>query len=107
MRRSICALAMAGALFTFPLHAVSPVHPVDIQNFAFMPDRLDVHVGEVIEWTNKDFAPHTVTDDCGTSDSGLLKYLGKFRFSATTPGVFAYHCSSHPAMKGVIVVTAE
>lgn len=109
LKRSILALVMAVGVQAPPLHAQTPApqtHLVEIQGFAFVPARLEVRVGDVVEWTNRDFAPHTATADSGAWDTGSIKNEATGRFIATTPGTLAYHCAFHPRMKGVIVVVA-
>lgn len=88
-----------------PAPAASPeVRAVAIESFQFVPAKLEAHVGDVIEWTNKDFAPHSATADDQGWDIGLLKYMTSGRITVTKPGEVAYHCAAHPRMKGVITV---
>jgi plastocyanin len=68
MRRTACCLALllsAGA-YTPAAQALppaAPVHQVEIRSFAFAPPRLEVHAGDTVEFTNRDFAPHTAVAD--------------------------------------------
>lgn len=73
--------------------------------FAFTPDPITAATGEAITWTNGDPAPHTVTLDDGTCDTGEFGQgeTGTLRFNA--PGTYAYHCAVHPNMKGTIEIT--
>ena len=106
-RRFVLALAIGA--YAPSLRAQTPTprtHPVEIRNFAFEPTRIEVRTGDAVEWTNRDFAPHTATDDDKGWDTGLLKKEATGRLVATRPGTLAYHCAFHPHMKGVIVVTA-
>lgn len=77
---------------------------VTIQGFAFGPNALEVKVGTTITWTNNDGAPHTVTADDGSFDSGRLNPGGTFSFTFAQAGTFAYHCNIHPSMVGTITV---
>src|SRR5271165_4360737 len=109
LKRTILALAVAVGAWAPPLPAqthVPETHRIDIQDFAFVPTRIEVHVGDIVEWTNRDFAPHTATADNGAWDTGAIKNEATGRFVATTPGTLAYHCAFHPRMQGVITVVA-
>ncbi len=72
--------------------------------FAFSPDPITISVGDAITWTNGDSAPHTVTLDDGSCDTGQFGQgeTGTIRFNVA--GTYAYHCAVHPNMKGTIVV---
>jgi len=76
---------------------------VRIEGMKFVPDRLEVAVGERITWTNRDFVPHTVT--AKGVESGELGEGKSFSYVAKTPGELAYICRLHPVMKGTIVVS--
>ncbi|RME88605.1 MAG: hypothetical protein D6770_06610, partial [Anaerolineae bacterium] len=78
---------------------------VTIQNFAFSPSSLEIKVGTTVTWTNMDSAPHTVTADDGSFDSGTLRNGDSFSFTFNEAGTFAYHCSIHPYMTASITVT--
>ena len=77
---------------------------VSISGFAFQPPTLAVAPGTTVTWTNEDGAPHTVTSDDGTFDSGELGSGGTFSTSFAEAGTFAYSCRFHPGMTGTIVV---
>jgi len=87
--------------------ATSQTLVVEIQNFAFTPARIEAHPGDVIEWTNQDFAPHTATADGNEWTTAALKNGASGRFIATSPGEIGYHCKYHPNMKGLIVITVK
>jgi len=77
-------------------------------SFAFSPATLIIPVGTTVTWTNMTVAPHTVTSDDGTFDSGAANPIraqgGTFSFKFMKAGTFAYHCQFHTYMKGTIVV---
>lgn len=77
---------------------------VDIVNFAFTPDTLQVAVGAKVTWTNNDTTAHTVTANDGSFDSGNLNPGESFSFTFTQAGTFAYACNYHPNMIATIVV---
>jgi plastocyanin len=83
---------------------------VDIANFAFVQDEIEVSVGDTVEWVNGDGTRHTVTSGAddeadGMFDSGDVEAGESFSFTFTEPGEFAYFCDIHPTMTGVVVVT--
>ena len=66
--------------------------------------------GEGVQWTDKDNVPHTVTslkDDGKTFDSSIIKPNSTFVLDASglATGEYAYFCTLHPYMKGLLTVT--
>jgi predicted lipoprotein with Yx(FWY)xxD motif/plastocyanin len=76
-----------------------------IADFDFSPPTTTVPVGTTVTWTNSGDAPHTVTADDGSFDSGSLANGGTFSQVFATAGTFAYHCAIHSQMVGSVVVT--
>lgn len=107
-----CLLAMAllaAGAFAPPLRAETAapkIYQVEIRDFAFVPANIEVHPGDIVEWTNRDLAPHTAASDDSKWDTGSLSSAATGKFVATTLGVFAYHCAYHSEMKGMISVVA-
>jgi plastocyanin len=79
---------------------------VSIKNFAFNPKTLQAKVGQTIQFTNEDSAPHTVVRTAGPAfaSSSTLSTGDKFKLKLTKPGTISYICSIHPFMKATIVV---
>ena len=77
---------------------------VTISGFAFNPGTLTVTVGTTVTWVNSDGTNHTVTADDGSFDSGQLANGATFQFTFDQVGDFAYHCSIHSTMHGIISV---
>ena len=79
---------------------------VKIDNFSFGPGTVTVAVGTTVTWTNQDDIPHTVvsTDDPKAFRSKVLDTDEKFSYTFTKAGTFAYFCSIHPKMTGIVVV---
>jgi plastocyanin len=79
---------------------------VDIVDFSYSPDPLDVAVGTTVTWTNQDSAAHTATSDDGgaTFQSDSMDQGVSFSFTFDEAGTFAYHCEFHPNMTGTINV---
>jgi plastocyanin/quercetin dioxygenase-like cupin family protein len=78
---------------------------VSIVNFSFEPIDLEVAAGTTVTWTNDDSAPHTVTADDGSFDSGTLQPGDTFSFTFEAGAEVTYHCEIHPRMQGRVVVT--
>lgn len=68
----------------------------------FVPERVEVAVGQTVTWTNRDFVPHTVT--APGIESGDLAEGKTWSMVAKQKGEIAYICRLHPVMKGVVVV---
>src|SRR3954466_14654828 len=104
----ISSLIGVGAALSLPPHsaraAPARTQAVQIHNFAFAPAVLNVAPGTTVTWNNADEDPHTVTATGKAFHSAALDTGGKFSFTFTRPGEFAYFCSLHPHMMGKIVV---
>ena len=81
-----------------PPRAAPVTHRVEMKGFAFEPRDLTVAAGDSVVWTNRDFVPHTVTDDAGRWDSGSVAPDSSWRTVVKAGG--GYHCTLHPSMKG-------
>ena len=74
-----------------------------VQDLAFNNVPATAHVGDVIEWSNKDFIDHTATARDGSFD--LVLPAGKtVRSTLEHAGKVAFYCRFHPQMTGVITV---
>ncbi|HYZ44612.1 MAG TPA: cupredoxin family copper-binding protein [Xanthobacteraceae bacterium] len=80
---------------------------IEIDQFAFVPQRITMKAGTTVTWINEDDAPHTVASSNKLFKSKALDTQDKFSFTFTTPGTYAYFCSVHPHMTGSVVVEAE
>ncbi len=78
---------------------------VRIEDFAFSPANIVIDVGTTVTWANYDGVGHTVTSDAGGPLGSPLPTKNKtFSHTFATPGVYAYHCSPHPNMRGLVTV---
>ena len=75
----------------------------EIKGFAF-PAGISVAAGEAVTWTNADSAPHTVTFQDGSCDSGSIPAGGSLTVTYTTAGTYPIVCKIHPTMTGSIEV---
>lgn len=102
------AVASAAAVTLLPKQSFAgqaTVHDVQIQSFKFVPDRIQVKVGDTIRWTNHDLAPHTATaNEFGWDTEELLKdAIGEVK---VVEGMETdYFCAFHPHMTGTIEIS--
>ena len=82
---------------------------VDIADFAFSPDPLDIAVDTKVTWTNKDSFAHTVTATGDASaadaafDSKKLDSGSSYSYTFAKAGTFTYRCAIHNSMTGTVV----
>ena len=81
---------------------ISAKPTVSMAGLAFAPDDLTVTRGAEVLFDNNDVAPHTVTSDDNSVDSGTLNPGKAFRLVVNGP--VEYHCEIHPSMTGRILV---
>lgn len=77
---------------------------VEIVEFSYDPDPIEVEVGDAVTWTNEDSAPHTATADDGSFDTGTLDKGKRGAVSFEEAGTFPYFCEIHPTMHGSVEV---
>ncbi len=77
---------------------------ISLKDMAFTPATTQVAVGTTVTWVNNDTVQHTVTSDTKLFDSGPIDPGGKFTYTFTQAGTFAFHCSIHTSMTGSITV---
>ncbi len=83
--------------------ASAKTHTVVIEAMQYTPSDLQVQTGDVVEWVNKDFFPHTATSP-KNFDSGVIASNALWKFTVKTKGTFSYICSLHPTMKASLTV---
>lgn len=101
------AAALSGVLFGAILavsNAFAAAPTVDITKFAFTPGELTVAPGTTIVWTNHDEVPHTVASKDKRLMSKALDTDDRFEHTFDEEGDFAYYCTLHPFMTGVVHV---
>jgi len=116
LRRALPLGACAAALVLFaaiglasralPARAATAGAKLDvaIAKFAYAPKDVTVAPGTKIVWTNRDETPHTVTStDKGFASKGM-DTDDTFEHTFDREGDFAYICTVHPFMTGVVHV---
>lgn len=103
----LLSLALSAAAgFSSRLAAAPAINSVEIAKFAFAPKELTVEPGTRVRWTNHDETPHTVTSQAAKKvfASPGMDIGDHFEFVFAEEGDFAYFCTVHPMMTGVIHV---
>ena len=78
---------------------------VSIEGSAFVPEKIKIRAGTEVVWKNRDAAPHTVSADDGSFDSGSMDQGAEYRRKFTTPGTVSYSCGMHAWMAGKVEIT--
>ncbi len=100
-RRTLLVAGTAtAALAAFPAQSqgMGKLHEVEIKNFKFNPDMLEVKVGDTIRWTNKDRAPHDATALDKSWNTVLLRRNESGEVKVVEGMSAEYFCSIHPNM---------
>jgi plastocyanin len=85
--------------------AMADATAVEIVDFAYVPDPVEIPAGATVTWTNNDTVPHTATAQARAAlQSGTLDPGASFSQTFAEPGTFDYFCEFHANMKGTIVV---
>lgn len=102
-RLSLASLVLAVAVFQSRARAAGKAD-VKIDNFAFAPEALTVHVGTTVTWTNRDDIPHSIVESNGLFHSQAFDTNGSYSYTFSKTGTYDYVCGLHPHMKGKIIV---
>jgi plastocyanin len=98
------ATTEAGGSTPAPSGEARKAEKVEIVEFAYGPDPVQVQVGGKVTWQNEDTAPHTATADDGSFDTGTIEQgkIGSATFKQA--GTYPYFCEIHPTMHGTVEV---
>lgn len=84
--------------------ASAAAQTVNIENFSFS-GATTVRPGEQITVSNLDSAPHTMTANDGSFDTGILNSGATATLTMPdAPGTYQFFCSLHPSMVSTITV---
>jgi len=97
-------VAQVVPLRLIPSVADVPAVDVRMSGIHYRADTVTVAAGEAVRWVNADPLVHTVAFDDGSGTSADIPQNGTFTFRFDRPGVYPYHCTQHPFMKGVVIV---
>jgi plastocyanin len=101
MASATMLLALAAAM---PVAVPAQTTQVNIDKFAFAPKELTVAPGTRVVWTNHDETPHTISASDKSFASKGLDTGDTFEHTFASEGDFAYLCTVHPFMTGVVHV---
>jgi plastocyanin len=101
-------LACAALLFALATAISAPTSAataeVNIDKFAFAPKEVTIAPGTRVLWTNHDETPHTIAATDKSFASKGLDTGDTFEHTFASEGDFAYVCTVHPFMTGVVHV---
>ena len=104
------ALGIAAGLASSLSNAVAAAEPavrtLSIDKCAYAPREITVEPGTKVQWTNRDETPPTVTSQAAKKifASAAMDTDDRFEFTFASEGDFAYFCTVHPMMTGVVHV---
>jgi plastocyanin len=78
---------------------------IDIREFMYNPQDVQITAGTRVTWVNDDQIPHTVTETHTLFRSAALDTNDRFSYQFDTPGTYQYYCVLHPQMIGKIIVS--
>jgi plastocyanin len=100
----VLALVLLAACSSARSASPPPVATVRIHNAQFEPSRVDVKAGQSVRWRFDDGAViHDVTAVDQRFSSGK-RVTGEFTQRFTKPGTYAYVCTVHFGMEGIVLV---
>jgi plastocyanin len=96
--KSLLAVSAALVLPFARSAQAATTHKVAIQGFAFSPTSLTVEIGDTIEFTNMDSAPHTATARDKSWNTKTLRKGKSALMEVTADTGKDYFCKFHPSM---------
>ncbi|WP_020659046.1 cupredoxin domain-containing protein [Amycolatopsis benzoatilytica] len=104
---ALLAAAVLLGLFAAPASpAAAAAQTVMMQDYAYSPASLTVHVGDSVTWIQHDTAPHDVVTTSApvAFRSPQLSQGQSWSYTFQTAGTYAYYCSVHPDMRAQVIV---
>jgi plastocyanin len=102
MSESQMAHANGGSMITNARQVTIKIH-----DYAFVAQRLTVHVGTTVTWANADDTAHTATANTANGfDTGTIQPHASRSITFSKVGVYPYHCAFHAFMTGTITVVS-
>jgi len=105
----IVALATVTVIFFTPNNSgfseeIFKTHIIEIRDLKFIPNEVSVKPGDVVQWVNHDFIPHTATANNKEWNSELIGAEAKWQMTVKNVTMEDYFCIYHPGMKGKVKV---
>jgi plastocyanin len=105
MRRTLSAAPVTALLLVIGLRsAEAAAIEIKMAEVAYAPAQVSAHVGDTVEWTNKDIVAHTATARNGAWDVMVVPNA-KGSVVLKSVGTIEYYCRLHPNMVGSITVS--
>ena len=96
---------LLGALLVLITHSghTANQHEIIIQGFEFVPNQLEVAVGDRVTWINRDIVAHNIVLE--SKQTKLSPDLAKNeQYTYTVQAGLDYQCGLHPSMLGTLSV---
>ena len=79
---------------------------VDVYEYGFTPSNVVIKAGHAVAWKDVGKEHHTIAPSSRAGRPVFLEAerLGSAAHVFRRPGVYPYHCSIHPRMKGTVTV---
>ncbi len=94
----------APAASTAPAAGAVRTDAVAINGFTFAPAAIVIKADQTVTWTNNAGIAHSIVADDRSFQSESFGKGQSYAKAFATPGIYAYHCGIHPAMKGTVTV---
>lgn len=110
MRASLHALVAVAAVLAVAAASApaagAATADVQIRDFLFRPAFTQIEPGDEVRWIQGGSTTHTVTSRAGAPEAfnAALQPGQELRRTFPTAGRYAYHCTIHPEMRGVVQV---
>lgn len=107
--RALLVTAVVAGLLA-PTAGAAVERDVSVKFQRFTPHQVIAVTGDTVKWTNQEvtnvssLANHNLVENNGLFNSPLAKGA-TFSYLFAAPGTYQYHCSLHPGMHGVVVVS--
>lgn len=83
-------------------------HIVFIKDFKFIPNVLEITVGDTVFWINKDQVRHTViSDNDFIPNSEILLYNEDFEHTFAQPGIYIFSSSLYEQVEPMMVIVKQ
>jgi len=109
LNRSGATLALVACVAMSPSagFAADAATTVDVSKFVFGPKEITITPGSKVRWVNHDEVPHTVASAQGQEKVIASKAMDtddQYEVTFSKEGDYAYYCTVHPFMTGVVHV---
>ncbi|HET7835353.1 MAG TPA: plastocyanin/azurin family copper-binding protein [Variovorax sp.] len=106
-RSALSVLATCVALGATAAFAAGAPTTIEVSKFTFGPKEITVAPGSTVRWINHDEVPHTVASVQGQEKVMASKAMDtddRYDVTFSKEGDYAYYCTVHPFMTGVVHV---